>query len=242
MTFTFDHSAVSLVNITLSIPYLRSLSSAQRISSNSFKQELPSYQDYSSEAAPSFLSLIPLFFFALLLTVIVANIANKSSRFVQILDYFQLVAVTLYLDIQYPPVLESFLSGCKVALFALTKDMLGMTPYTFSPPKFIFYHTDTNLFRNMLILFLIFLLSLVTFLVLIALHTYKQHCKKAVGLIRYRWLNDLFSICVTPLFLFACQFSDQNPGVLAISVILLLVGVSYVGWISYKIIQVKKLS
>jgi len=63
-----------------------------------------------------------------------------------------------------------------------------------------------------------------------------------VRLIRYRWLNDIFAICMTPIFLFACQFSSQNPGILFIGVILVGLGVGYVGWISYKIMGVKKLS
>lgn len=47
---------------------------------------------------------------------------------------------------------------------------------------------------------------------------------------------------MTPLFLFACQFNSQPAMLLAISVFLLLLGICYVAWISYKIIQVKKLS
>ena len=94
------------------------------------------------------IAVIPGLFFAILVGLIVINFINKSSRFVQVLDYIQLIAVTLYLDIQYPPVLETFLAGFKVTLFAFTKNMVDIVPYTFSPPKFIFYHTDTNLFRN----------------------------------------------------------------------------------------------
>ena len=161
----------------------------------------------------------------------------------QILDFIQLVAVTLYLDIQYPPVLENFLAGFRVSLFAFTKNMVDIVPYTFSPPKFIFYHTDTNLFRNSMLLFLIFIGLFVTFMILICVHTYNtENCVLPVRLIRYRWLNDLFAICMTPLFLFACQFNSQNPGILFIGVILVTLGVGYVGWISYKIMGVKKLS
>jgi len=105
MEFIFDRTSISLVNITLTIPYISSMSSNQRVSANSYKAELPTYQDYSSYQAPSFISLIPLFLFAILMCLIIINVANKSSRFVQILDFIQLVAVTLYLDIQYPPVL-----------------------------------------------------------------------------------------------------------------------------------------
>lgn len=64
------------------------------------------------------------------------------------LDFTQLIGVTLYLDVQYPPILEDFLSGFRIALLSLTKNMVDIVPYSFSPPKFIFYHTDTSLFRN----------------------------------------------------------------------------------------------
>ena len=45
---------------------------------------------------------------------------------------------------------------------------------------------------------------------------------------------------MTPIFLFACQFSHQNPGVLAMGILLVGLGIGYVGWISYKIMGVKK--
>lgn len=41
----------------------------------------------------------------ILFVAIGINIANKSSHFSQILDYLQIVGVTLYLNIQYPPIL-----------------------------------------------------------------------------------------------------------------------------------------
>ena len=47
---------------------------------------------------------------------------------------------------------------------------------------------------------------------------------------------------MTPIFLFVCQFNNQNPGVLTIGVMLIALGIAYVGWISYKIMGVKKLS
>lgn len=61
-------------------------------------------------------------------------------------------------------------------------------------------------------------------------------------MVRYRLLNDLFSVCMTPLFLFACQISHAKVSYLIISVAIVLLGIGYVAWISYKIIQVKKMS
>lgn len=105
LEFKFDYSAVNLVNITLTLPYVRSEESEQRISSNTYKAELPSYKNFSENESPSFIGFIPIICFVLLVVLLVINVINKASRFVQILDYIQLVAVTLYLNIQYPPIL-----------------------------------------------------------------------------------------------------------------------------------------
>ena len=82
------------------------------------------------------------------------------------------MAVTLYLDIQYPPALLHFLEGFQTALLALTENMIDFVPYRFSPPSFIYHHTDTVLLRNMLPLFMGFFLTLTVFLIIIAVHTY----------------------------------------------------------------------
>lgn len=65
---------------------------------------------------------------------------------------------------------------------------------------------------------------------------------KPVRVIRYRLLNDLFSICLTPLLLFSCQILHETPAGIFITVLLAIAGIAYVVWISYKIVQVRKLS
>jgi hypothetical protein len=153
------------------------------------------------------------------------------------------VAVTLYLNIQYPPILEYFLSGFRLVLFSLAKNMINIVPYTFSPPKFIYYHTDTSLFRNQLIPFVLFLAIFAFFVIIIAIHTYdKTKFQSSVKVIRYRLLNDIFSICITPLFLFACQVLNAKILDLIVTAILGIIGVGYVIWIGYKIVQIKKIS
>lgn len=159
------------------------------------------------------------------------------------MDFIQLVAVTLYLDIQYPPILENFLSGFRLSLFIFTKNMIQISPFTFSPPKFIYYSTDTVLFRNQLLLLVLFFIVFVFFVIVIVVHTYNPaNLRKIVKVIRYRLLNDLFSICMTPLFLFACQISAAKPTEVVLIILILMIGLGYVTWISYKIIQVKKMS
>ena len=121
--------------------------------------------------------------------------------------------------------------------------MLNLVPYSFSPPKFIYYNLDTSIFRNTLLLLILFLFLLSFFLTVIIVNAIKKDCfVKAVRLIRYRLLNDLFSICLTPLLLFACQILHQTPAAIFVTVILGISGVGYVVWISYKIIPVRKLS
>lgn len=61
--------------------------------------------DYSDYQKTSFIAYLALIIIAILFIVIAINICNKSSHFSQILDFAQLVAVTLYLNIQYPPIL-----------------------------------------------------------------------------------------------------------------------------------------
>lgn len=91
-------------------------------------------------------------------------------------------------------------------------------------------------------LLLAFLIGLVLFVIVISVNSYdKRRFSSSIKVIRYRLINDLFSICITPLFLFACQISHANTMNLLAAVVLGLIGISYVGWISYKIVNVKKL-
>lgn len=103
LKYTYD--AVNLVNVSVTLPYVKSMDSDQRISSNLYKKELPNYSNYGSYIPPSYISFIPMAVTAILIVLIVINMCNQASRFTQILDFIQLVAVTLYLDIQYPPIL-----------------------------------------------------------------------------------------------------------------------------------------
>ena len=179
----------------------------------------------------------------ILFVVIVINVMNKSSHFTQVLDYVQIIAVTLYLNIQYPPILEEYLSGFKASLLIITKNMIDLAPYTYSSPKFIFYNIDTNIFRNSIILVGLFLCLFALFMVIIACNTYnKDRFPVIVRIIRYRLINDLFSIFLTPIFLFSCQFLHGSSGHIFMSVLFGLLGICYASWISYKIIKVKKMA
>jgi hypothetical protein len=154
----------------------------------------------------------------------------------------QIIAVTLYLQIQYPLILEKFLANFNIVIFTFFKNLNPIFPYTFSPSKFIFYHIDTNIFRNQIIVLLLFIIIFCTFITIIIINTYKpDKFVSAVKIIRYRYLNDLFGICITPLFLFCCHISKASVGNIIVSVIIALIGIGYVCWISYKIVKIKKL-
>jgi hypothetical protein len=80
-------------------------------------------------------------------------------------------------------------------------------------------------------------------MIAITVHAYNPaRLRKIAKVIRYRILNDLYSICMTPLFLFACQISVAKPSEVVLKILILMIGLGYVTWISYKIIQIKKLS
>lgn len=120
--------------------------------------------------------------------------------------------------------------------------MINIAPYRFSAPKFIYYHTDSSLFRNQLIPLIAFLVIFISFIIIIAIHTYDQtKFESPVKVIRYRLINDLFSLFMTPLYLFASQVSHAKTLDLVFTVLLGLIGVGYVIWIGYKIVQIKKI-
>jgi len=94
-----------------------------------------------------------------------------------------------------------------------------------------------------MLLFLVFVVILAVFLILIAINAYNpKRLVKAIKNIRYRLLNELYCICLTPLFLFACQIKYASPLDIFITILVLLLGVGYVTWISYKIVNVRKMS
>ena len=79
--YVYNQSEISLVNITLTLPYVQSQESSQRISKNIFKKELVSYHDYSEHRDNEFMSFIPLALIVILLVLVAIGIINKSSHY-----------------------------------------------------------------------------------------------------------------------------------------------------------------
>jgi len=88
--------------------------------------------------------------------------------------------------------------------------------------------------------FLVFLIILLTFAIVISInYKYPDKLFRAVKRIRYRHLNDLFSICIFPLLLFSFSFSDATVIDIFLGVIVVLLAFGFIVLISYKIMSVK---
>lgn len=111
-----------------------------------------------------------------LLVVIVVNLVLGVSLFLQIMDYIQLIALSLYLEIQYPPILENMLRNIGIVLFSFFPS-LDKLPYKFSTSKFIIYHNDSSILRQIPIV-LVFILILLAFVGFIIFYEIKQHFKQ----------------------------------------------------------------
>lgn len=101
----YDYHAVEYLTVEVTIPYINSLTSAQAISQCYYTNVLYYFDDYANDSTTpmyTIAGIIPVIISAGLLICIIANIISKSSYFLQLLDFMQLIAACLYLDIQYP--------------------------------------------------------------------------------------------------------------------------------------------
>ena len=101
------------------------------------------------------------------------NVVVRSSCFFQLLDFMQFLAAALYLEIQYPPVLETYLRSLSYILWSFVPQLANFQPYTQSPSKFIEYFTDTSFLRSQGLPFIIFAVLFLLSLVLIRINRIK---------------------------------------------------------------------
>jgi hypothetical protein len=121
-------------------------------------------------------------------------------------------------------------------------EVVQHVPYAFSPSKFIYYNTDTSLTRCHMLTFMVFLIILLTFVAILSInYKYPEKLYRAVKRIRYRHLNDLFSIFIFPLLLFSFSFSDATVVDIFFGVVVILLALGFIILISYKIMNVKEL-
>ena len=159
------------------------------------------------------------------------------------MDLMQFVAATLYLEIQYPNILEEYLNSLTNILWSFSPKISNSLPFVFSPSKYYEYHEDSSLIRNQTITMVIFLVFMTTSMILLLVYQFKESCRegivgKLVNRIRYRHLNDCFSILMLPLLLFAFHF-DGDVGDIVLSSIIIIITVSFLVVICYKILTVK---
>lgn len=174
-----------------------------------------------------------------LLIAIVINLISKTSHFLQLLDLIQIVAASIYLDIQYPQFLENFLSSLSLTLFTFMPQLLDTHPYTFSSPKYIFHNTDTSLTRTHLLTFIIFIVLLILMATIIIIHKYFKPLPIIVNRIKYRNLNDLFSIFSFPLLLFAFPLTHAKTIDILVAIVIIIITSAWIIFISNLIIQAK---
>ena len=91
-------------------------------------------------------------------------------------------------------------------LFLFMPQIVQIYPFTFSSPKFITYNFDTSFTRTNLLLFMLFLIAFILMMIVIAINRYNSGCSSLISRIKYRNINDLFSILSFPLLLFAFNF------------------------------------
>ena len=187
----------------------------------------------------SIAGILPILISVGLLICIVGNVISKTSYFLQLLDFMQLLAACLYLDIQYPQYLEKFLSKLSLTLFSFMPIMIEHYPFTFSSPKYIFYNVDTSISRTHGLTFIVFIVFLVIMTICIAIDKYFRPLPKLVDRFKYRNLNDLFSIFAFPLLLFSFPFTNAIIIDILLGIIVVLITFGWVIFISNLIIQAK---
>ncbi len=94
-------------------------------------------------------------------------------------------------------------------LFLFMPKLVEYVPYVFSSSKYIFYNKDTSFSRTHLLTFIIFFVILIAMVIIVLLNKYKEYLPKISGRIKYRNLNDLFSVLSFPLLLFSFSFFNH---------------------------------
>lgn len=172
-----------------------------------------------------------------LFVTIVLNIIARNSHFLQLLDFMQLVGACVYLDMQYPLFLENFLYRMGYVLFLFMPKLVNHTPFAFSSPKYIFYNTDTSFARAHLLTFLLFIILFIAMVVVIVVNKYWKKLAALTDRIKYRNLNDLFSILSFPLLLFGFSFLNAIPSDLFLGLAAIFITTGWIVFISNLIIS-----
>ena len=243
----FSYDALYLYLITIKIPYARSTTSAQSLLSNSFSGEINSYNNYEDEekyhSSSSLFNTIGILLAVLVFILLIVNIVVKANHYLQVMDLMQFVAASIFLEIQFSPVLESYLRGIGTSILNFFPQVANFQPYSFTSSKFIEYSTDSSLLRSQGLTFILFIVALTTFIIIILInHFNNEILDRVVKRIRYRHLLDLFSICLLPLMIYSFHFSNVAPADIFASTVVICSSLAFLTIISYKLIMAKDLS
>lgn len=112
-------------------------------------------------------------------------------------------------------------------------------PYAFSSPKFIYHNVDTSFTRTHLVTFIVFVVLVVVMAIVIVVDKYARPLPKLINRVKYRGLNDAFSIFAFPLMLFAFPFAHAIIIDIILGIIVILLTALWVVFISNLITQAK---
>lgn len=122
-------------------------------------------------------------------------------------------------------------------LFLFMPKIMQHFPYTFSSSKYIFYNIDTSFTRTHLLTFILFLVLFIAMIIVVVVNRYWGYLTTITNRIKYRNLNDLFSVLSFPLLLFSFSFYDSKTIDLVISFMVILFALGWIIFISNLIIQ-----
>lgn len=98
--------------------------------------------------------------------------------------------------------------------------------------------------RSQGVLLILFLLTLITFIILIVVNRYKpnlRYIKHAVKRIKYQNITDLFSIVSLPLLIFSFRYTSSHPADIVVSLLVVLLIIGFVILASYKLMTARSL-
>lgn len=123
-------------------------------------------------------------------------------------------------------------------LFLFMPKLIQHLPYAFSSSKYIFYNSDTSFTRTHLLTFILFVVIFTLMIIIIILNKYYGYLTILSLRIKYRNLNDLFSILSFPLLLFSFSLFNYSQTIdLVFSLVVIALTLGWIIFISQLIIQ-----
>ena len=122
-------------------------------------------------------------------------------------------------------------------LFLFMPKLVNHVPYAFSSSKYIFYNIDTSFSRTHLFTFILFVILFIVMVVVVLVNKYFNKLQTLANRIKYRNLNDLFSILSFPLLLFSFSFFKSIPVDLFLGLAVVFITLGWIVFLSNLIIS-----